>query len=44
MDHTKITAIAAIFLAFSSFLGVLIATVYYAFQIKNLGTSEVILG
>jgi lipid-A-disaccharide synthase-like uncharacterized protein len=44
MDYNKISAIATSFLAFSSFLGVLIALVYYSFQIKKLNVFQVLIG
>lgn len=44
MDYSKVNAIATSFLAFSSFLGVLIAMVYYSFQIKNLSVLQVVVG
>lgn len=37
MDYNKISALSTSFIAFSSFLGVLFAMIYYIFQIKNLG-------
>ena len=44
MDSNDLLAVSTSFLAFSSFLGVMIALVYYAFQIKNLSTLGVIIG
>ena len=44
MCYKKLTAISTSFLAFSSFLGVLFAMVYYLFQIKNFTISQAVLG
>jgi hypothetical protein len=40
MDTNKITAIATSMIAFPTFLGVLIATIYYFYQIKELNILE----
>ena len=43
MKYDKITAIATCFIAFSTFLGVLAAIVYYLYQIKNTNMLEVFI-
>ncbi len=44
MDYNKLMAISTSSLAFSTFMGVLIAMIYYAFQIKDFGVIEAFLG
>jgi len=39
-----LTSISTSFLAFSSFLGVLFAMVYYVFQIKNFDALQALIG
>ena len=43
MDYERITAIATCVIAFSTFLGVLAAIIYYLYQIKDTKLLEVIL-
>ena len=43
MDYERITAIATCVIAFSTFLGVLAAIIYYLYQIKETNLIEVIL-
>ncbi len=43
MNYEKVNAIATCVIAFSSFLGVLAAMIYYLYQIKDTGIVEVIL-
>ena len=37
MDYNKIIAVATCMVAFSTFLGILIAMLYYIYQIKAMG-------
>ena len=44
MNTDKFSAVSTSFIAFSSFLGVLIAMIYYTLQIRGFGISEAIIG
>lgn len=43
MDYNKINAISNIMLGFSSFIGILIAMLFYIYQIKKMGVIEALL-